>query len=272
MQTTQLNELITRLGLNGPDSAQTTELLKKFKRLDRQRIKNLGRLLATLHQLTVTLHHGPPEIRDNHGLREWVEQYGQELKQLEFHVQRSFGPELENELKAIGRPLSGHYPLLKSGLLTLETDFSRYRIRIWYGPRQEQLATCVMEANETARRLLQVSNELGGGLIYHSFGRALRRAYEQFMDDHILGPAPIVALTQAIGEFVTQNGLSIEKKRFTRADLSYNLFRFSDYLMTEGWRLKVASRAFTRRRKDFLWIPDNEFGLGAYYSHIELRR
>jgi len=35
--------------------------------------------------------------------------------------------------------------------------------------------------------------------------------------------------------------------------------------------LVTATRAYTRKRSDFLWVPSNERGDGVYISHIKFR-
>ena len=35
--------------------------------------------------------------------------------------------------------------------------------------------------------------------------------------------------------------------------------------------LVIATRAYTRRKSDFLWVPSNEKGDGTYISHLKFR-
>ena len=271
-----LDRLIQELNSDPNIFAQAVELLTDIQRLDRNRMRNLGTLLNKHSSLISMLWHGPRELRMHHDLRHWTQDYAEELGAAEKEIQHTFGLDLEAALQQHGFALTGHYPLLKSGLFALELDFSRYQITLWYGPRQERLGRCPTVAGEAADKLKKFSEELGGEMGAEFFSGMLYSSYEHFTDKRMTGSVPLIVLVDRFVEVhKTARALAPKGERRSRLlgrpDFSYNLFRFSETLIKHGWQLRVASRSFTRRRRDFLWVPDSETGTGTYYSHIEMK-
>lgn len=248
-------------------------ILESVSKLDGNRPANLSKLLPLIARLRALIECGTEPVRRFEPLKSWMIQYGAELSQAEVWLRNAFGVNLENRLRQAGFNLSGHYPDLKAGLFALSVDFSTYRATIWYGPRQERLGHCSMWPDTIARRLENLRRTLGGPLTEKTFCEGLEESYLDVSRRMKSAWVPIVGLMDA---FVSQQALLCRdceprrrrSGRFTRADFSYNLFRYAGLLLSAGLQLRAASLCHTRRRKDFLWVPDSESGSGSAYSYV----
>ncbi len=61
-------------------------------------------------------------------------------------------------------------------------------------------------------------------------------------------------------------------KEYGRVFFSYDLYRLKERAV-DGHELSLvtATRAYTRRRAGFIWIPSSERGDGTYISHVRFR-
>lgn len=196
---------------------------------------------------------------------------------------RRFGAVLEAALRPLGLSLAGQVPDLKCGLFTVEVDFDARRTRIWYGPKHEKLRECRLDLGEIAKNIQQARENLGSKLKQAPFLDRLFRAYRRAADGKVGSPAPIVQVLAEMAPLVQSprfrtDPRSENYKSYGRADFSYDLFRLrlsaseAPMLLPPGLRLVVATRAHTKRRDDFLWVPDDErSGSGTTYSHVQFQ-
>jgi len=209
-------------------------------------------------------------------VRQWLALYEKELTEAGAWLKDTFGPELEGTLKDAGLPLTGHYPELKAGVFTIALDFSTYRTTLWYGPKQERFGQCPMWPATVSEKLARIRHKLGGPVTAEGFRNGLHEAYMSLTEGKNAVPVPIIHVLEELvsleaghhSQAGTVKGKSTSTKR---ADFSYNLFRFAGFLISAGLQLRVASLAHTRRRGDFLWVPDSESGSGTVYSHVVWR-
>jgi hypothetical protein len=219
---------------------------------------------------------GLPSVARHGDLRQWLAAYEKDLAEAGAWLQDIFGPELESALKEVGRPLSGHYPELKAGVFTIALDFSTYLTTLWYGPKQERLGQCPMWPATVSEKLTKIRYKLGGPVTADSFRIDLHEAYTSLTEGKYSASVPIIQVLEAFASskagHLSQAGTAKGKSTSTkRADFSYNLFRFAGPLIAAGLQLRVASLAHTRKRGDFLWVPDSESGRGTVYSHVVWR-
>ncbi|MFC1834262.1 hypothetical protein ACFL2Q_05950 [Thermodesulfobacteriota bacterium] len=250
-------------------------ILKNVSRLDGNRMANLSKLLPLIARLKALVECGSEPFRHFEPLISWIVHYEAELSQAEDWLRNAFGVDLENRLGEAGFNLSGHYPRLRVEIFALTVDFSIYKTAIWYGPWQERLGQCPMWPETIAERLSNLRDRLGGPVIAEAFCECLEHSYADITGRGSSIPVPIIELMES---FVSEQERCWEcsprrprSERAIRADFSFNLFRFAGPLMHTGLQLKVASLSHTRRRKDFLWVPDSESGSGTVYSHVVWR-
>lgn len=272
-----LEGLINNLPRDTESSGPVIDLLKDISRLDQKRPENLSRIVTVVAKLKTLVDKGPSPVLRHGDLRQWLAVYEKDLAEAGAWLKNTFGPELENCLKEVSLPLSGHYPDLKAGLFAIALDFSTYRVTLWYGPKQERLGQCPMWPATVAQKLARIRDMLGGSTTAETFRADLHRTYTSLTGGKHSVPVPIIQVLEAfvslesghISQAETVKGKTTSTKR---ADFSYNLFRFAGLLISAGLQLRIASLAQTRRRGDFLWVPDTESGRGAVYSHVIWRR
>jgi len=248
-------------------------LLLEIERLDTDRAANLVRLRERLSRLqaAVAALQGASSICS--AMEEWQAAYQNSLRAFCDRQAHRFAIELQQELQAANKGLSGHLPELRSGMYTLVVDPERWQVTVWLGPKQERLTKCALSAPEVAGHLERLQKELGCRLDEAAFvghlEEALRRLQSLADAD---GYVPIVA---ALGElaFLLQDGEFRRDPRrdafrtYSRADLSTDLYHFRRRV-----QLRIATRAQARSRDNYLWVPSDERKRdGAIYSHIRLR-
>lgn len=234
---------------------------------------NLKKLRGTIEQMEKLLE----SLKEEAGLIESIEGHIKDVKsrieRLESHLKARFGQELEKEMKSIGLKLEGHYPELKAGLFTIEPDFLNYKVVIWYGPKQERLGTVSLSPSKVAQKIREIRSSLGSKLDKEEFLKKLREAYTRASKGKKDVPVPILYVMKELAFLLQPPAFHIDPRKenyksYGRADFSYDLFRLSD---VHNIKLVTATRAFTKSRAKFLWIPRNESGEGATYSHLTFR-
>jgi len=178
----------------------------------------------------------------------------------------------------LGLSLSGQYPELKAGLFTIEIDFDRWKAVLWYGPKQERLGQLDLSVKKIASRIEKARQQLGSQLPEEELLLKLQEAYHRLPSAKRGEPAPIIRVLSELS-YLLQNSRFLQDPRrenyrsYSRADFSFDLFRIrkfqSSTLFPSKLQLTVATRAHTRRRSDYLWIPGKEDGNGTTYSHLQ---
>ena len=214
-----------------------------------------------------------------------IEQYIRSMKskviKWEEDIKKTFGHKLEKELKKAGFKLIGHYPLLKVSFYTLEVDLENFKVLIWYGPQQEELETCKLIPEEIVKKLRVIHDKITQryfndkeflSKLYEAYEISVYRQNKQ-LGDHI-------AISDILFEYVfliqdkkfRTNPIKSNYKEYGRVLFSYDLYRLKERRIdNKELSLITATRAYTRRKSDFLWIPSNEKGDGNYISHIKFR-
>lgn len=176
---------------------------------------------------------------------------------------QTFGRNLERELKNIGFGLRGQYPLLNTGMYTLDVDFDTSKVGIWYGPMQEKLASRKLSAIDVVKELHSQHKQI----TEHDFDDdTFIRTLHDIVGDR-------ASVSEVTSKFIERNVYGTKTKKTVRACLSYDLHRLKTRIVDDmELSLVTATRAYTQRKSDFLWIPTNDQGQGMYVSHIRFRR
>jgi len=276
----KIEQLINEVSSQKENINSILQLLKKISGFEKNRKENLFRIRNCILQLNIILKKDDINFPNKDLLKEWINQYDQEIIGLEEDSMKHFGIELEQELKKIGLSLSGQYPELKSGFFTLEIISVNRNINIWYGPKQERLSQCQFSTNEVVKKIKEIREKLGCRLNEELFISKLQFACSRVAIKQKDKPNPII---KVLGElsFILQNQKFLNDpqrynyKGYGRADFSYDLFKArrleQSFNFERKFRLVVATRINTTKRQDFLWIPDDESGKGTLYSHIQFK-
>lgn len=268
----ELTELIKQRRDSHPTSDQVLKHLDAMRRLDGNRLSNFDRLLVEARQASDQL---DPQNAADADVHQWLQVYIRELETAQDERQRSFGSDLAAHLDAVGWKLRGQYPKLRAGLFTFELIFQRGRCKIWYGPEQESLDECVLDADKVASAVRQQRDHLGSGLEPSVFLLTLQRAYHHAQYEHETTPMPLLRLLPFLALDVQSPKFKEDPrkehyKQYIRADFSYDLYQLSK--ITSAVHLTIATRMQTNRRGDFLWVPTREdVESGNYFASIELK-
>jgi len=272
-----LKQLLNEFSTHKESVQLVFNLLKEISRLDQNRMENLFKLKAQvlkLEKIIKQIEQGGSHIQN---IADWVSQYKRTLETAAEGIRKRFGTELEQELKKLGIPLLGQYPELKAGLFTIELDFDKWKVTLWYGPKQERLSQHPLSTSKIAIQLEKEKKKLGSQLSEEQLLVKLREAYHRASGMKHGDPAPIIKVLAEMSYLLQKPRFLQDPRRenyrsYSRADFSYDLFRIrklqSNTLFVSKLHLTVATRAHTRNRSGFLWVPDDESGKGTTYSHL----
>jgi DNA-binding transcriptional MerR regulator len=250
-------------------------LLREISRLDQNRNENLPKIKQAISRLNDVANSlkGDTLVQQ---LANWMSQYESKVKNTEEEIRKRLGAELEKELEKLDLPLSGQYPELKAGLFTIELDFDQWKAVLWYGPKQERLVQCPLSVSKIASLLQEEKEKLGSQLPEEQLFEKLRDAYYRVAEKGG-GVVPIIRVVAELSYLLQSKRFIQDPKRenyrsYSRADFSYDLFRIRKFQMHSFFPSRIylttATRDHTKRRSDFLWVPDDENGKGTTYSHL----
>ncbi len=193
--------------------------------------------------------------------------------------------DLEERLKESGFTLSGHYPELVCGVFTIEfeTTARGMTATVFYGPRIARLATVPGgDVEKIAAAIVEASRELGESLLPGDrFHELLHQAWSQL---HLRKGNQSSSVALPILEVLAELCFVRQDDRFRRNPIRaafqpYGQVSFSYQLYQQGRGdddtrelvLGIATREDVKK-KDSLWVPRRQSGLGTHYSTLGFRR
>lgn len=227
--------------------------LEKFIKLIKQTEKELLHFSGSLSVHNVTLQH----------------EYESTLELLE-SKKPYFGKELSEKLKDLGLELSGQLPYFWAGVFKIVPDFKKEKVIIWYGNEKEHLCTIPLTVEGTLKAIERERQKLGLKISFDEFLDIAKNSYLKLKDkDPKRDFVPIVEFFEEI----KTNMMNKYKKKIRRADFSYQIYVYSKNIknFTDFIELKIATRAQTKDKSNFIWIP-NDNNLGVNYSTIKIKR
>ncbi|MEO0283883.1 MAG: hypothetical protein ABIN17_02270 [candidate division WOR-3 bacterium] len=261
-----------------------SKLLENLSNLDQDRVFNFPKIKDTLSKILEELPKFEELLKFTEyikNFKNWLENYQKELQAVEKEIQDRFGCELEEALKEQNLSLRGHYPELKTWLFTIELLFDKGYATIWYGPKQERLAQCSLSVSQVTKKIFELKKQLGSQVNEEEFLKKLYYAYQRKLiikGDKNGTALPIIEILPEVAYLLQEprfhkNPKKEYYKSYTRCDFSYDLFRIlnseKNKIFNCRLSLVVASLAHTKKREDFLWIPNDEKGNGTVYSHLK---
>jgi len=263
-------------------SANLVKLLSQFERLSAKAEENaytLDDLLNRMKKLSSELETAGIAPKMN----AWIDRTASDVSALKNKFRHDFARRLQELLSAGGHELGGRYPDLKIRFYTIHVDFSSGTASLSFGhePVQRRIALTpenVLKAIEGTDRALNRSFDAVKFVtgVYDAYERACRiRAVP-------LGEkVPTIEVLQQL-VFLLQSSRFLadpSKEHFRgygRANFGYDLFRLrhSGARTKEGLGVGLSTATFdaTRKRENFIWVPDNERGDGTTYSLIFFRK
>lgn len=270
-----LNQLLIEIEQSSENTDALQKELKAIIKLESKREENLAKIKTYLKKLDklLTLADEGSALRSK--AIQVLEDYKADLDKTEAANKQRFGLELSDAIKPLGLHLKGHWPTLMAGLFTIKLNSDKAQAVLWYGNEQEKLDSHPIDAMKVAQSIENALNNLGAGLDEENFMSKLKQAYRRAKNtEHTLVPINQVLPELAYlvqGEHFYQDPVKKNYRSYSRADFSYDLFKFGRGNHSEGLQLKVAVRQYTQKRQDFLWIPNNNQGEGTAYSHLQFK-
>lgn len=255
--------------------------LKSLEKHESNPLENLYKIKKIIGEMKIKLDSLSDPFKKQ-WLYQLIKHYEEsKIPKWEDEVKKKFGYELEEKLKGIGFELTGHYPLIKVAFYTLEVNFNNLSVIIWWGYKQERLGTCKLTSDEVFKNLMEIHNKITQRPFNdREFLSKLYEAYKisLYLQNKKSGDqAPISDVLFAY-TFLSQDKKFRENpkkdnfREYPRYFFSYDLYRLKERNINNmELNLIIATRAYTVRPYDFLWIPYNEKGDGNYISHIKFR-
>jgi hypothetical protein len=269
-------ELLTNLNALRKNTDQAIRLLTSIDSMNGDLAVNLPRLMKNLTKLDDLSNECSEKNPIFKVISTWANAYEQEIETEKERLKDRFGLLLENLLKDQGYTLEGNFPRFTAGFFTIEVDYQKWSTKIWYGPRQELLDTSPFSASQVAAYIKGARERLGSRLPSNELLGLLRSTFFEFVSSDPSGAVSIIDLYEGLAQKICppsqdahSSSTEHKMKDYGRADFSYDLFRVQGLA---GYpELITATRAFTKKRDGFLWVPENENGKGTTYSHIRFK-
>ncbi len=207
--------------------------------------------------------------------------YKEQIPEWEDKTRKMFRDELEGVLSAAGFELRGDYTRLMVSVFTIELDLENLKGIIWYGNKQESVISCRLNLEDVASKLTKAHEKIfQRDYDSGTFFANLYKAWEIACAMSTSRDKTRVPISDVLKEYVyliqpRKFYLNPSKANFTgyeRAFFSYDIHRLEDRVI-EGKELNLitATRSYTKRKTDFLWIPSDLMGNGDYISHISFK-
>ena len=267
------------------DGANIKNILKYISTIDKlienDPLNNFHKIKKNMIGIEKTL----KQSRLDGFIKESIEQHFQPIKakipEWEDCVHKSFGQKLEEALQQSGFELEGHYPNLKVLFYTLEVNLDNNTVAIWFGPLQEKLKTCKLIPEDIVKELKDNHNKITQQRYDDkTFSSYLYEAYKIASYRNELKIGDQIKIRDILSEFAfliqdntfKTNPIKNRYKDYGSVFFAYDLYKLKERnIENHELNMITATRAFTAKRSDFLWIPSNENGDGNYVSHIKFR-
>ncbi len=209
------------------------------------------------------------------------QQYKDQIPVWEEKSKRMFSEKLESVLLEAGFELRGDYTRLMVSVFTIELDLENLKGIIWYGNKQENVISCRLNPEDVAKKLTKAHEKIFQRE-YESdtFLSNLYNAWKTASAMSTSRDTTRIPISDVLKEYVyliqpRKFYLNPSKTNFIgyeRAFFSYDIYRLESRII-EGHELNLitATRSFTRKKADFLWVPTDLMGNGDYISHITFK-
>ena len=275
-------DLLKTLSKEGANIRDIQKSIRTVKRLtENEPLDNLYKIKQEVVKIERILKQSKLDEFVKDGIEQHIQSIKAKIPEWEESAKKSFGQRLEQALQQLGFELKGHYPTLKVSFYTLKMDIDNNHIEIWYGPEQEKLGSSKLIPEAIAQKLKNVHAQITQREIDDkTFLSNLYSAYKVAVYRNGKKTRDAIPIRDILSDFsfliqnrkFKMNPIKDYYKEYGCVFFSYDLYRLKERKMNEyELNLVTATRAYTQRRSDFLWIPSNERGDGVYISHIKFK-
>lgn len=262
----------------------TQAIVRSLKKIDRYVLEpefNLRYIKAELKKIQdkLALSHLKEDIQS--AILAKYNEINAQVPEWEIEVKKIFGHELEQSLSEAGLELKGDYSHLSVLLYTLEVDLDKLKVIIWFGNKQEKVAITNLDPQKVTQKISSEFHKMKNREFNEDdFLSKLHLAYHYAALKSEIKEGNKVRLSNVLQEFVLlmqgrkflSNPAKSNFKNYDRIQFTYDLFRLQKRVIN-GKKLQfiTATRAYTKSRMDFMWIPSDEKGKGEFISHITFK-
>jgi len=215
---------------------------------------------------------------------EWREKLFKEARQAQEKFKNTIAAALAECLRPHGIDITGHFPELKCGILTLLFSFEKGgSVKIYYGPKISLLKKVPVEAGKIAEAVISLLKELNDPPLddeqfikdlYVSYARSLAKGEGTKNEGEQPSAVPIVAVMQEIAFLNQKRSFRIDPKKenftsYGRVRFSYDLARLKTRRFEDKeLRLVISSMEQTKKEETSLWVPKIPQGDGTHYAFV----
>lgn len=215
---------------------------------------------------------------------EWREKLFKEARQAQERFKNTIAAELAERLRPHGIEITGNFPELKCGILTLLFSFERGgSVKIYYGPKIDLFKKVQVEAEKVAEAVISLIEELNEPPLedeqfikelYAAYTGRLVRGEGRKEEGEQPFTVPIGAVMEEMAFLKQKRSFRIDPKKenftsYGRAKFSYDLARLKIKRFGEkDLRLVVASMEQTKKEETSLWVPKLPHGDGTHYAFV----
>jgi DNA-binding transcriptional MerR regulator len=215
-------------------------------------------------------------------VKRWIEEKRREVDKAKEEMRHEFAKRLGELLKEKGKRVEGRYPLLRVGFFSIEVDFTKRRASLLFG-HEKILSNIPLDPEKVVKGIEVVEGEIMKpidfqremDLLYESYRRVLK------LRDLPLGErVPIMEVLQQYLLFKQPKAFLSDPVRknfrgYGRVQFGYDLYRLKKSGVRARGKLKMvlvtATFDATRKKENFIWVPDDERGNGTTYSYIAFK-
>lgn len=280
----ELTEAIERILKAANKFKDVGNILRECERLRRDLNRNAFVMETRIDRLNNTLN----KLKDLQELietaGEWREKLLKEARQAQERFKNTIAAELADLLRPHGIEITGNFPELKCGILTLRFSFEKGgSVKIYYGPKISLLKKARVESGKIAEAVISLVKGLNDPPIddeklikelYVSYTRGLVRGEGRKDEGEQPSAVPIGAVMQEMALLKQKRSFRIDPKKenftsYGRVKFSYDLARLKIKRFGEKeLRLVVASMEQTKKEETSLWVPNIPHGDGTHYAFV----
>lgn len=193
------------------------------------------------------------------------EDINKEIEAIQSDVKTKFGSQLDSLLHTKGFNLSGNYPNYQVSFFTIKIHQHQKKAEIFYGPEFESLVKSKIIPEDVANTIFEEYEKITQRLFNEEeYLRQLLEAYTlslQRMNVSFGSEVPIGEINCTLAFLLQpkkfrQNPKKSTYSEYDRVYFSYDLSRLKTRrIKNYEMKLITATRAQTRNRYDFIWIP-----------------
>jgi len=193
------------------------------------------------------------------------EDINKEIDTLQGSIKTKFGSQLDSLLHAKGLNLSGNYPDYQASFFTIKIHQHQKKAEIFYGPEFESLAKSKLIPEDVANVIFEEYEKITQRAfneedylhqLFEAYNLSLHRMNLTFGSDVPIGEINCSLAFLLQSKKFRQNPKKATFTEYDRVYLSYDLSRLKKRRINNyEMKLTTATRAQTRNRYDFIWIP-----------------